>query len=1158
MLRRAILFALLAPSTAWAWPTESLWLPLEQGAAPMVDAAELDPSFDYLDLYGDAVDPVALWYADTDAVYLRLQIMEDPLDITDFELGTWGFLLETEETPADFEFVIGLSGPDGAIEIYENQTDATGPAPAITAYKRIGTSYGDRAGGEVRVSKGSGGYYFLDLVLTRAALEGATGISPADPLRFGVFTGTSPISQPRVDLAACDDDVGCTDLEPLLSDPIYVDADEDGLTDAEERWLGTDGFDADTDDDGVIDGLESQDDVDGDGTIGALDCDSDADGILDGVEASADAHADTDVAAGCFEADADTSTSTDPNDADSDDGGLPDGAEDWDHDGQIDAWETDPNDPTDDADTDKDGIADALEGGVDTDGDGTDDSLDLDSDGDGLSDAAEGVGDTDGDGIPDFRDLDSDGDGLPDGEEGDVDTDGDGIPDYLDPDSDGDGRPDVAEGSGDDDCDGIPNAVDPDDFDGDCDTDVPDVDTDDLDTDDDDGLVNWPGGSFTGGSCSTVPSTLALLPWLLAGLVTRRRRAGAALLAGAGLVAPGEADAQDVNAQRFRPSVDGHGFVKLEDAALAPAGSVGAALWFNHADDPFVFRYADDSGELPILGTVGTTSVAAFYSAGWVRIGADLPVHLYRTAFLPDGLGASSDLGEAVEGLPPGLGDMRLSAKLRLLEESGSLGAVVWADALLPTGGRDGWTSGGVPGMRAGGSATVPAAGGTLLATLGVQSGNGSEFGGLQVTPAGLWGIGASRPLTDAVWLSAELDGEYWFGNAGESGGAPIEWLLAAHANPTGDLVATIGGGTGLTRGVGAPDLRLLAAIRWAPGPDRGDAGPVAASSDGDLDGDGILDALDTCPTQPEDMNGIRDDDGCPDAGGLVPTTFEVVSTAGTPIAGARLDLLDGPETGSWIASDGAVRRAVPPGRYTVEARADRFATVQATSEVPSGAPSHSVRMMLAPPADMGHLVVRAVGPSGVPVAGAEVRVLGTLGIPLKTGSDGIFEADLIPGSYEATVAAPGWTAASRTFKIDPAGKADLMVFLEPTGVVVDTKSKQIFLHRKVFFELDKADLKLGSLAVLDDLVQTLQQHPEVVKLRIEGHTDTQGADDYNLKLSRARAQAVVDYLVKNGIAAKRLEAAGHGEERPLQLGESETVHATNRRVEFHIVELAP
>ena len=212
-------------------------------------------------------------------------------------------------------------------------------------------------------------------------------------------------------------DVGETNpiSESGADDASNTDSDNDGLSDATENFLGSDPNDADSDDDGVIDGLEPNysDDNDGDGLIDVLDPDSDNDGLWDGTEMGVTTpNADTDVNAGHFIPDADPATRTSPLIADTDGGGVMDGAEDLNHDGKLDAGETDP-----------------------TKGHGADDNTLNDADGDGLPDVYEiQIG-------TDPNDADSDDDGVLDGNEPNPvdDTDGDGLINALDPDSDGDG-----------------------------------------------------------------------------------------------------------------------------------------------------------------------------------------------------------------------------------------------------------------------------------------------------------------------------------------------------------------------------------------------------------------------------------------------------------------------------------------------------------------------------------------------------------------------------------------------------------------------------------------------------------------------------------------------------------------------------------------------
>jgi outer membrane protein OmpA-like peptidoglycan-associated protein len=95
-----------------------------------------------------------------------------------------------------------------------------------------------------------------------------------------------------------------------------------------------------------------------------------------------------------------------------------------------------------------------------------------------------------------------------------------------------------------------------------------------------------------------------------------------------------------------------------------------------------------------------------------------------------------------------------------------------------------------------------------------------------------------------------------------------------------------------------------------------------------------------------------------------------------------------------------------------------------------------------------------------------------------------------------------------------------------------------------------KADLSDDAKFVLHDLAQLMQKHPEL-KLKLIGHTSSEGDPVFNQKLSEARAQAAVDFLVGRGIDAGRLEAEGKGSSEPIDENNPEA----NRRTEFVIVE---
>lgn len=105
-----------------------------------------------------------------------------------------------------------------------------------------------------------------------------------------------------------------------------------------------------------------------------------------------------------------------------------------------------------------------------------------------------------------------------------------------------------------------------------------------------------------------------------------------------------------------------------------------------------------------------------------------------------------------------------------------------------------------------------------------------------------------------------------------------------------------------------------------------------------------------------------------------------------------------------------------------------------------------------------------------------------------------------------------------------------------------------------VQFEFDKAELLPGYEKELEKLVDLMTDFP-YLRVEIEGHTDDQGSDEYNLKLSDARAKAVVDYLLKKKVEKERLTWKGYGESKPLQPNTNEANRAINRRVEFRVIE---
>ena len=107
----------------------------------------------------------------------------------------------------------------------------------------------------------------------------------------------------------------------------------------------------------------------------------------------------------------------------------------------------------------------------------------------------------------------------------------------------------------------------------------------------------------------------------------------------------------------------------------------------------------------------------------------------------------------------------------------------------------------------------------------------------------------------------------------------------------------------------------------------------------------------------------------------------------------------------------------------------------------------------------------------------------------------------------------------------------------------------------KVFFRSGKDKIQKRSYALLTNVASVLNGHPEIKKVRVEGHTDSRGKHDFNVKLSQRRAEAVVAYLTGKGVDASRLEAKGFGPDKPVVAdAKTKDEHAQNRRVEFNIV----
>ncbi len=108
-------------------------------------------------------------------------------------------------------------------------------------------------------------------------------------------------------------------------------------------------------------------------------------------------------------------------------------------------------------------------------------------------------------------------------------------------------------------------------------------------------------------------------------------------------------------------------------------------------------------------------------------------------------------------------------------------------------------------------------------------------------------------------------------------------------------------------------------------------------------------------------------------------------------------------------------------------------------------------------------------------------------------------------------------------------------------------------LASMIHFDLDKSNIRSDDMGSLDQKVAILQANPDL-RIRVGGHCDERGSDEYNLALGNRRAQSAKQYLVSHGIDASRIETQSWGEEKPLVDGHDETAWSQNRRDEFEII----
>lgn len=562
-----------------------------------------------------------------------------------------------------------------------------------------------------------------------------------------------------------------------------------------------------------------------------------------------------------------------------------------------------------------------------------------------------------------------------------------------------------------------------------------------------------------------------------------------------------------INVQSFRPSIDSHDFFRLVDSELPTQGITGRGM-FSHTASPLEYTSAD--GEtIAVVSDILQLDGSVAFTTGNLRLGLNLPIVLRAFG------------GEAADAT--GLGELMVEGKYRVLDgQESPLGLAFFAHTLLPTS-----TVGGAlasDGLGVG----LGAAADKRLASLHLAVAAGLDY----VPPAELenvlWGsqahvqLGVSYAFGQRIGLVSELYASGVLDDFENPMARPSEMLFGGwyRAAKRGSLMLRPGFAVGIGDAISTPASRVLLSVAWDP------------KAPPDSDKDGIVDDADTCKDVPEDLDGYSDIDGCPE---LAAVTMRVVDSDGEP-SEEYWTIAEGGKTGP----SGAVTE-LPAGKVEVTA-----GNARAEGTVPAGGKAELVVTVSAP---RGKLLVALLDAQKQPIPGALWRADGPT--PLPEGPPGT--VPVRPGSYTLTGKAEGYRPARAIVEVALDGTAALTLEMVPARAAL--KAERIEIKDSVYFETGKAVIKAESFALLDEVAEVLRDHPELAKIRIEGHTDSRGKDKDNQKLSQSRAESVLAYLASKGVDAGRLTASGYGESKPLVVEKSEADRAKNRRVDFFVVE---
>lgn len=246
----------------------------------------------------------------------------------------------------------------------------------------------------------------------------------------------------------------------------------------------------------------------------------------------------------------------------------------------------------------------------------------------------------------------------------------------------------------------------------------------------------------------------------------------------------------------------------------------------------------------------------------------------------------------------------------------------------------------------------------------------------------------------------------------------------------------------------------------------------------------------------------------------------------------------------------------LPPGPLPVEASRDDFEVARGEALVvagQTGALDLGLAEKVAAPASVR---IDVVDDKGQPLAAAVSMSRDGQRVEVPPDIAGGFLAQAAAGTWGVRVDSEGFLSREVQVALTAGGKQKLSVPLRrrPQAPSVRLSGDYVALKGTIGFEPGTAELLPQSQQLLDEVSDLLLHHPEIQRLRVEGHTDNQGKPQLNQQLSEDRAISVRNYLVKQGVAPERMLAEGLGASQPLVPNLTPANRAKNRRIVLKIL----